>query len=247
MSKKYQILKVRDTTDSYYTETDLADIPFRILINGRSQLSGKTTLILNLIANPDFPYHGLFDGPNIYVISNNKLDNKLKMLASRMEIPENNLSMFDEEHLDLLYQNLEEEFIEETKAGGKPANRLIIFDDCGYGNDLKNKQAGVVSRLICNGRHLNLSQIYTSQKYSQCSTTLRTNITMAILFGTSMKELDLIEQDMNYFETKAPFIKMFRKITREPRSFLAVNFSAGLDPEKLYLDSNFLKIIVDSN
>lgn len=240
--KKYQILKVKDKTDNYYTPTDLADIPFRILINGRSQLSGKTTLILNLIANPDFPYHDKFKGENIYIISNNKLDNKLKMLASRMETPEGNLSMYDEDHLDLLYQNLEEEFIEETRGGGKPSNRLIIFDDCGYGNDLKNKQAGVVSRLICNGRHLNLSQIYTCQKYSQCSTTLRCNITMALLFGTSMKELDLIEQDMNYYETKQPFIKMFRNITKEPRSFLGVNFSNGLNPEQMYLDRNFEKI-----
>jgi len=238
--KKYQILKVRDTADSYYTQIpQLADIPFRILINGRSQLSGKTTLILNLIANPDFPYHDKFKGENIYIISNNKLDNKLKMLASRLEIPESNLNMYDEDHLDMLYESLEQEFIEETNQGGKPENRLIVFDDCGYGNDLKNKQAGVISRMICNGRHLNLSQIYTSQKYSQCSTTLRTNITMAILFGTSMKELDLIEQDMNYFESKQPFVKMFREITKEPRSFLAVNFSNGLNPNKMYLNESF--------
>ena len=240
--KKYQILKVKDKTDAYYTENELTDIPFRILINGRSQLSGKTTLILNLLANPDFPFHDQFKGENIYIVSNNRLDNKLKLLANRLEIPEANLNMYDEGYLEMLYENLEEEFMQETASGGKPENRLIVFDDCGYGNDLKNKQAGIISRLICNGRHLNLSQIYTSQKYSQCSTTLRTNITMAILFGTSMKELDLIEQDMNYFDSKAPFIKMFRNVTKEPRSFLAVNFSKGLEPKNLYLDQYFQSI-----
>jgi len=242
--KKYEILKVKDTTDSYYTESELADIPFRLLINGRSQLSGKTTLILNLLANPDFPYHDKFQGENIYIISNNKLDNKLKLLANRLEIPDNNLNMYNEDYLELLYENLEEEFMQETGQGGKPANRLIVFDDCGYGNDLKNKQAGIISRLICNGRHLNLSQIYTSQKYSQCSTTLRCNITMAVLFGTSMKELDLIEQDMNYFESKPPFVKMFREATKEPRSFLAVNFSKGLNPKNLYLNQYFQPIFI---
>ena len=65
---------------------------------------------------------------------------------------------------------------------------------------------------------------------------------MAILFGTSMKELDLIEQDMNYYDSKAPFIKMFRRITKEPRSFLAVNFTRGLQPEKMYLDKNFVSV-----
>ena len=120
---------------------------------------------------------------------------------------------------------------------GKPNNRLIIFDDCGYSNSLKNKQAGIVSRMICNGRHLNLSQIYTSQKYTQCSTTLRTNITGAILFGTTMKEVDLIAEDMNYLENRSQFVKMFREATKKPRSFLVVNFSNG--SEGIYMDTEF--------
>ena len=48
----YTILKVNDKTDNYYTPVDdLFDIPFRVLINGKSQYSGKTTAILNLIIN----------------------------------------------------------------------------------------------------------------------------------------------------------------------------------------------------
>ena len=240
---KYEILKVRDKCDSYYTEVPgLFDVPFRILINGKSQLSGKTTIILNLLANPDFGYDKMFKGENIYIISNNKLDNKLKMLSDRLEIPDDQCTTFDEDYLETLYENLEEEFLEETEGGGKPANRLIIMDDCGYSNSLKNKQAGIISRLICNGRHINLSQIFTSQKYTQCSTTLRTNITGAILFGTSMKEVDLIAEDMNYFEDKKTFIKMFREATKNPRSFLVVNYSKGLSAETLYYNSEFQPI-----
>jgi len=45
----YQILKVKDKTDKFYTEVPgLFDVPCRLLINGKSQLSGKTTIILNL-------------------------------------------------------------------------------------------------------------------------------------------------------------------------------------------------------
>ena len=240
---KYEILKVRDKCDNYYTQVPgLFDVPFRILINGKSQLSGKTTIILNLLANPDFGYDKMFKGENIYIISNNKLDNKLKMLSDRLEIPDDQCTTFDEDYLETLYENLEEEFLEETEGGGKPANRLIIMDDCGYSNSLKNKQAGIISRLICNGRHINLSQIFTSQKYTQCSTTLRTNITGAILFGTSMKEVDLIAEDMNYFEDKKTFIKMFREATKNPRSFLVVNYSKGLSAETLYYNSEFQPI-----
>ena len=237
---KYEILKVRDKCDSYYTEVPgLFDVPFRILINGKSQLSGKTTIILNLLANPDFGYNTMFKGENIYIISNNKLDNKLKMMADRLEIPDEHCVTYDESYLEALYEQLEDEFLEETNGGGKPANRLIIFDDVGFSNNLKNKQAGVVSRLICNGRHINLSQIYTSQKYTQISTTLRTNITGAILFGTSQKEVELIAEDMNFFENKKTFIKMFRNNTKTPRSFLVINYSKGLNADTLYYNHEF--------
>tara|TARA_R110001632_G_scaffold11851_4_gene41975 strand:+ start:3501 stop:4229 length:729 start_codon:yes stop_codon:yes gene_type:complete len=239
--KNYKILKVRDKTDSYYTPVpDLFDLPFKLLINGKSQLSGKTTIILNLILSDKFPYHKLFEGENIYIISNNKLDNKLEMMAEKLEIPSENRMIYDESAIEILYESLEEEFMDETIDGGKPANRLIIFDDCGYSGSLKNKQHGIISRLICNGRHMNLSQIYTSQRFSQCSTVLRTNLTGAILFNTSSKELDLIGEDMNYLNTHKEFVKMFREVTKEPRSFLVVNFSNPI--KSLYLNTEFMPL-----
>ena len=241
MNKNYNILKVRDKSDSYYTPIDtLFDLPFRILINGKSQMSGKTTIVLNMLLNPNFPYIDMFKGENIWIISNNKLDNKLAMMADKLDIADENRMEYNEDYLEILYDQLEDEFIEETMDGGKPENRLIIFDDCGYSGSLKNKQAGIISKLICNGRHLNLSQIYTSQRFSQCSTVLRTNITGAILFNTSMKELDLISEDMNFMSSNKDFVKMFRKTTEEPRSFLVVNFTNG--KEGLYMDSEFKPI-----
>ena len=54
-----------------------------------------------------------------------------------------------------------------------------------------------------------------------------------------MKEVDLIADDMNYFEDKKTFIKMFREATKNPRSFLVVNYSKGLSAETLYYDSEF--------
>jgi len=242
MATNYKILKVKDKSDSYYTETALFDVPMRLLICGRSQLSGKTTIILNLLANPDFPYHKMFKGENIHIVSNNQLDNKLIMLANRLDIPEQNMTMYDESYLELLYDQMEQDFLEEIEMG-KPANRLIIFDDCGFSGSLRNKNAGIISRMICNGRHLNLSQIYTCQKYSQCSTTLRTNITGGIFFGTSMRELESISEDFNYFDDKKKFVSMFRSATKKPRSFLVVNFSRGIDPETLYYDTDFKPIL----
>ena len=161
-------------------------------------------------------------------------------MADKLEIPDENRMEYNEDYLEILYDQLEEEFMDETQNGGKPENRLLIFDDCGASGSLKNKQSGIISKLICNGRHLNLSQIFTSQRFSQVSTILRTNITGAILFNTSMKELDLIADDMNFMSNNKDFIKMFRKASEEPRSFLVVNFTNGKDG--LYMDSQFKPI-----
>jgi len=242
MSKSYKILKVRDKSDGYYTPVDrLFDVPFKILINGKSQLSGKTTIILNLLLNPVFGYDKMFDGDDIYIISNNKLDNKLSIMADKLDIPEDNRQEFDEDYIEMLYEDIEDEFIEDTSEGRKPKNKLIIFDDCGYSGSLRSYNKGnIIDKLICNGRHLNLSQIYTSQRFSQCSTCLRTNLTGSIMFSTSMKELELISEDFNYMANKKDFIKMFRDETKKPRSFLVINFSNK--PEEMYLDSEFQPI-----
>jgi len=238
-NKSYKILKVRDKSDGYYTPIErLFDLPAKILINGKSQLSGKTTIILNLLLNPTFGYDKMFDGDDIHIISNNKLDNKLAMMADKLDIPEDNRVEFDEDYLEVLYEDIESEFMEDTSEGRKPKNKLIIFDDCGYSGSLRSYSKGnIIDKMICQGRHLNLSQIYTSQRFSQCSTCLRTNLTGAIMFSTSMKELELIAEDFNYMDNKKNFIKMFREETKIPRSFLVINFSNK--PSEMYMNSEF--------
>ena len=198
-------------------------------------------MILNLLLNPQFGYSNYFEGDDIHIISNNKLDNKLAMMADKLDIPEENRQEFDEDYLEILYEDIEEEFMEDTSEGRKPKNKLIIFDDCGYSGSLKSYSKGnIVDKMICNGRHLNLSQIYTSQRFSQCSTCLRTNLTGAIMFSTSMKELELIAEDFNYMKTKKDFIKIFRETTAKPRQFMVINFSNP--PAEMYLDTEFQPI-----
>jgi len=235
-----RILKVKDDSDKFHKAMPTFDIPFKLLINGKSQLSGKTTIVLNLLLNPQFGYADKFDGDDIYIISDNKLDNKLKMLAEYKEIPDTNIMGYDESVLDMLYDTLEEAFLDE-KEEGHIKNRVIIFDDVGYSGNLKNKNFGIISKLVANGRHLNLSQIYTSQRFSMISTTVRANITGAILFNTSAKELEMIAEDFNYLDNKKEFVQMFRRETAKPRSFLVINFT---NKDGLYMNSSFETITV---
>tara|TARA_R110002072_G_scaffold248381_1_gene407403 strand:- start:35 stop:760 length:726 start_codon:yes stop_codon:yes gene_type:complete len=238
MSRK--ILKVRDVNDSYYTKLkDIFDIPMRLLIVGKSQLSGKTNLILNLLLRNEF-YRDKYDGENIFIITNNKLDNKLKILRKEKDIPDENVMPFDEDDLEDLYDQLEEEFIDDVADKKKPSNKLIIFDDVAYSGGLKNKTAGVISKIVMNGRHANISSIFTTQKFSLVQTGVRSNVTGAILFNTSQKELELMSDDYNYLENKKEFIKIFRKTTEKKNSFMVVNFTN--DKPDMYMDSEFKPI-----
>jgi len=235
-----QILKIKDKTDSYYTKLkDIFDLPMRLVIVGKSQLSGKSTIILNLLLRDSF-YAKSFKGENIYLISNNKLDNKLKILQEMKQIPDQNIFEYDEEKLEVLYEMLEDEFMAAVAENEKPDNILLVFDDVAYSGNLKNKTTGIVSKLVMNGRHANISTIFTTQKYSLISTGVRSNVTGAILFGNSAKELELMTEDYNYLNDRKLFQKMYRNATRERNSFLVVNFSN--DSGNLYLDSEFKPI-----
>jgi len=239
--KDYTILKIKDKSDSYYTKmSDIFDIPFRLIIVGKSFLSGKSTLILNLLLRDKF-YKDHFDGNNIYIISNNKMDQKMRILKEEKEVPADNFMEFNEATLEMLYDKIEEDAMTAVSDNEKPVNSLIIFDDVAFGGDLKKKANGTLSRIMCNGRHVNLSCIVTSQKHTMLSTTIRSNASGAILFSNSARELDSISDDFNYLDSKKDFVKMFRQATDKRNSFLVVNFSN----DNIYLDSKFKPIMME--
>ena len=236
-----KILKIKDKTDKYHKKHKLFDLPFKLLINSKSQIGlGKTTLIINILLNPEFNYDNIFRGENIYIVSNNlTLDQKYKMLAEYKEIPESNLMQYNENDLIHLYKEIEEK-VEKELDENNVQQRLIIFDDCVADGSMK-KQFNVMTKLITQGRHLMVSMIITSQRFSLLSTTIRSNITGAILGATSMKELELIAEDYNYLNTRREFINLFRQQTSDDdgRGFLVVNFT---NPDGIYMDRNFKTI-----
>lgn len=239
MPKTLSIYKVKDEADKYYTKKDLIfDIPFRLLIVGKSQLSGKSNILVNLLLRDEF-YNKDFDGENIFLVSPSiKNDEKLKKIIKIKDIPEENLFIdYDEDVLKELYQLLQDEYEEAVANGEKPVNKLIIFDDMSYNGALKSKQHGIINKIFSNGRHINLSIITTAQKYSDLLTASRENANGCIFFNCSNKQLELIEADHNYLESKKEFMKMFRNVMNEKHSFLVVNYTNP--KEQRYLDKNF--------
>jgi hypothetical protein len=239
MPKTLSIYKVKDEAETYYTKKDLIfDVPFRLLIVGKSQLSGKSNILVNLLLRDEF-YNKDFDGSNIFLVSPSITnDEKLKKIIKVKEIPEDNLFLeYDEDVIKELYKMLQDEYEEAKANGDKPQNKLIIFDDASYDGDLKSKKHGIINKIFSNGRHIMLSAIITSQKYSDILTSCRLNCNGAIIFNTNNRELEMIEADHNYLETKKEFMKMFRNVMNEKHSFLVVNYTNP--KEQRYLDKNF--------
>jgi len=244
-------LPVKDNASSYVIKKELMfDLPFRLLLCGKSFLSGKSTAIVNLLLRPysdtdeqgkDF-YKNDFSGSNIYIVNPSlALDDKYATLIHAKKIPEGNIYVdYDEEEMMRLYEKLREQHDEELKEGTlKP--KLIILDDCAFSGSLKDKQYGFVSRVAANGRHLGISLIVTSQKYSAVNTLLRENLTGLIVWESSNKQLDLIYEDHSIFP-KSKFDKMFRDCTREKHSFMVINYSNPT--AERFMDCNFQPINV---
>jgi len=226
---------MKDTHESYRKDKgDFFDLPMRLLIVGKSQLSGKTNMVGNLLLRPfdetdvagKHLYMNDFKGDNIYIISpSTNLDTKWMNIIKDKKIPEVNvIKSFDEEILDTLYQSLDEKFHEAVDEGRKPEHSLVIFDDMSFSGDLKSHSHGGVARLFMNGRHLLISTILTAQKYTDILTGARENATGLILYDCSQKQLETIFQDHGLSEKKE-FLRMFREATKEPHSYMVINYS----------------------
>ena len=233
LMSKSKIIKMQDAATNYRIRKEGSfDLPLRLIIVGKSQQSGKSNLIGNLLLRPinesdvdgRLFYRNEFQ--QIYVVNPSiDIDTKWGAIVDGREIPEQNIyRRYDEEELEELYNRIEKQFNEHVADGKKPPHVLLILDDCAFSGALKEKMAGVLAKIACQGRHILLSMIVTAQKYSQIHTVIRENCTAAIFFEGTNKQTDLIYEDFGTMPRKE-FDHMFREATKERHSFMIVNFS----------------------
>ncbi len=242
MFKPKKVFKMKDKHEKHYTDKGfLPNLPMKLIIAGRSHISGKTNLVGSLLLLDKF-YNKNFKGENIYIISPSiDTDDKINSIIEVKDIPDENLmDCPNEEILSLLYDEIEEDF-KNTK--GKKKNYLFYFDDCSYGGGLKAKRYGIVSKFFQNGRHLNISTIATTQVYNDLHLNLRRNASAIISFNISDKDLDILTEENNYLKNKNEFKDLFRSVVNQKHSFFVINYSNNQDD--MYLDSNFMPIKKD--
>jgi hypothetical protein len=243
---KLEIYAMKDNLSNMTVKKrSLFDLPMRLLIVGKSQLSGKSTLCGNLLCRPydekdeagaQF-YEDDFEGENIFVVSPSVgVDRKWASIIKGKEIPDGNIyHEYDEESLERLYDKLEMLYYDE-QAEGKIKPKLVIFDDCSFSGAFKEKMNGIMAKFFCNSRHFGVSVICTSQKLSDLSTVQRENATGIIMFACSNKQAELFYNDVGTMPKKE-FMTMLNKATCKKHSFMVVNYSN--DPEERFLNSNF--------
>lgn len=238
---KLEIYKVKDKNESHYiNKKNIFNLPFRLLIIGKSQRSGKSNYLVNLLLRPEF-YLNDFDGDNIFIISPSiQSDLKLKTLSQQKDIPDDNLfEKYNETDIEAIYEFVEDDFNDAVRNKEKPKQSLIIFDDMSFSGELKKKKNGILSKIFSNGRHINLSCIVTAQRYSDILPAARSNASGVILFSINDAELELVSKDHSYITMKT-FKTLFRQNTKLKHDTFIINYDNEL--EELYLNKNYEKI-----
>lgn len=239
-NKKLQIFKVKDEADNFFITPKndiLCSLPPRLILNGRSMLSGKTNFLCNYLLLPEF-MGDYYQGDQIFLVSESiETDNKLQHIINIKEIPMTNLFLtYSDDVIAEICERVENDYKEKVEAGETPKQYLLILDDCGHIKD--TKKSDILNGVFTKMRHSLLGVMVLLQRFTQASTAMRSNSSGFVLFtGMTNKELDLVAEDVNFLQSKKQFIKMYRDNTKEKYSFIYINIGNPID--KLYLNSNF--------
>lgn len=239
---KYEILKMRDKTDKYTIEKkNIPSMPFRMVISAPSG-AGKTNMLGSFLLLDEYYYKDL-DPDYIFIFSGSLTEQKLKIIIDKLDIPPSNLfNDYDELALETIYDMLVEDYNEAIENKKKPKQSLIILDDLGYKALFKNtRKNNQVERLFMNGRKYLINTILVLQRITQCSPSIRSNLTTLILGKVPNKELELIEADLNFLDDKKKFLNMVRENTKEKRDFMIFDLSK----KEIYRDKNFEPIKIE--
>ena len=149
----------------------------------------------------------------------------------------------NEDELEALYDDVEDEYNTAIDEKKRPPNKIVVFDDLGFGGAMRGTKFGIIDKLVCNGRHFNLSSAFLIQSYKQISPDVRGNLSGLVVFNLSTRELESIVHEHNYLENSKAFMKMFRKTTKKKHSNFIINYSN--DPQDLYMDMNFMPVKIE--
>jgi hypothetical protein len=185
--------------------------PFRMCIIGGSG-SGKTNILLNLLFN-----YLKFD--KIYLYAHDLEEEKYQFLIEYMTTLTKKYNKEKKKDLKLIeFSNNIKDVVDVDKIDDTIRN-ILIFDDM----VLERKQDAIEEAFI-RARKKNTSCIYISQSYFKIPKTIRLNSTYFILNKiATRKEITQIASDHATTIEYDEFMKIYRKATEEPHTFLLID------------------------
>ena len=211
----------------------IPDHPYGILIIGGSG-SGKTNALLNLINNqPDID--------KIYLYAKDPYEAKYQYLINKRE--KVGLYHFDDPKAFIEYSNDMQDVYKNIEDYNPRKKRkvLIVLDDM-IADMINNKKLdSIVTELFIRGRKLNISVVFITLSYLKVPKDVRLNSTHFFVKKISNKgEFQQISlnhsSDINFKD----FMKIYKKCTKEPYSFL-VNDTTLPSDDPLKLRKNLLR------
>ena len=191
----------------------IADHPYRILIVGGSG-SGKTNALLNLMNNhPDID--------KIYMDAKDPYEAKYQYLINKRE--KVGLSHYDDPKAFMKYSNNMQDVCKNIEDYNPRKNRkvLIVFDDM-IADIINDKKLNpIVMELFIRGRKVTISIVFITQSYFKVPKDVRLNSTYFFIMRIPNKrELQQIALNHSSDIDFKDFMKIFKKCTAEPYSFL---------------------------
>ena len=191
----------------------IPDHPYRILIAGGSG-SGKTNTLLNLINNEP-------NTDKIYLYAKDPYEAKYQYLINKRE--KVGLDHFDDPKAFMEYSNDIQDVYKniENYNPGKNRKVLIVLDDM-IADMINNKKLNpIVTELFIRGRKLNIFIVFITQSYFKLPKDVRLNSThFFIMKILNKRELQQIVLNHSSDIDSKDFMKIFKKYTAEPYSFL---------------------------
>lgn len=213
-----EIYPVKDGWKENVYEHEHFPLPARILLVGRSQMSGKTTFLTNLLLRPEFLGKDVFKGEDCFIMAPSiERDAKLQFIVKGLQIPKTNqIQEFSEPFLQRAMHHF-------RKSATTGKQQLLILDD--VASHFKGAHEELLQDMFTMGRHLGLTIVATAQKYSQIPTTFRENATHMIMWSASENQADLAAKDFSFGISRSNFKELHDTATQEQHGFLMVNLS----------------------
>tara|TARA_X000000368_G_C22968672_1_gene684396 strand:- start:79 stop:846 length:768 start_codon:yes stop_codon:yes gene_type:complete len=212
--------------------------PLRTILCGPSG-AGKGILLQNMILDI---YKDCFDriciwSPSIHLDSN-WAPVKDYIINTYGEETEDNRYFYEkfvpeEMEKEILIQK---QVIQHLKDKGKTKmfSCLYIIDD--FLDDVKvSRNSPLIHQLFIRGRHSYISTIVSTQKYNGLAVVARINSCELYVFRLrSNKELETIIEETSALVDKQTLLKIYRKCTEEPYSFLYIKLNAPTRDQMFY-------------